>query len=73
MKKNLFFINFLFILFTIFLFIFSNFSFAAYPKLVSKLINGFDQIKTWLIKIATPAAAVAVRKWSFYEKIQFWR
>ena len=69
MKKNLFFIKFLFILFTIFLFIFSSNSFAAYPKLVSKLINGFEQIKTWLIKIATPAAAVAVRHRNFYEKI----
>ena len=69
MKKNLFFIRFLFVLFAIFLFIFSSNSFAAYPKLVSKLINGFEQIKTWLIKIATPAAAVAVRHRNFYEKI----
>ncbi len=61
MKKNLFFIYFIFILFIIFLFVFSSCCFAAYPKLVSKLINGFEQIKTWLIKIATPAAAVAVR------------
>ena len=52
---------------------FSSSTFAAYPKLVSKLINGFETIKEWLIKIATPAAAVAVRHRSFYEKIQFWR
>ena len=69
MKKNLFFINIIFILFIIFLFVFSNSIFAAYPKLVSKLISGFEQIKTWIIKIATPAAAVAVRQWSIYEKI----
>lgn len=69
MKRKLFFINFIFILFIILLFLFSSNCFAAYPKLVSKLIHGFEQIKTWLIKIATPAAAVAVRYRRFYEKI----
>ena len=69
MKKNLFFINFIFILFIIFLFILSNYSYCAYPKLVSKLVNGFEQIKSWIIKIATPAAAVAVRNWNIYEEI----
>ena len=69
MKKNLFYINIIFILFITFLFVFSTQCFCAYPKLVSKLISGFEQIKTWIIKIATPAAAVAVRKWHFYEKI----
>lgn len=69
MKKKLFFINIIFILFVTFLLMFSTNSLCAYPKLVSKLVNGFEQIKTWLIRISTPAAAVAVRKWSFYEKI----
>ena len=69
MKKISFLINLIFILFIIFLFTFSNSGFCAYPKLVSKLSSGFEQIKTWIIKIATPAAAVAVRFWSFYEKI----
>ena len=70
MKKNyLFFINSIFVLFIIFLIFFSSSSFASYPKLVSKFLNGFETIKEWLIKIATPAAAVAVRYWYFYEKI----
>ena len=47
----------------------SSVTYAAYPKLVSKILNGFEIIKTWIIKIATPAAAVAVRNRSFYEKI----
>ncbi len=68
-KKFLFFNLFSFILFIIFLNIFSTCTFAAYPKLVSKLINGFETIKGWIIKISTPAAAVAVRNRSFYEKI----
>ena len=68
-KKFIFFTLLTLILFIIFLIIFSSSTFAAYPKLVSKLINGFETIKEWLIKIATPAAAVAVRYRSFYEKI----
>lgn len=67
MKKNyLFFILFIFLIFTFFL---SPDCFAAYPKLVSKLVKGFETIKEWIIKVSTPAAAVAVRNWCFYEKI----
>ena len=69
MKKNLFLIYLTFILFIIFLVVSSTFSFSAYPKLVSKLASGFEQVKTWIIKISTPAAAVAVRNRSIYEKI----
>ncbi len=68
-KKILFYLLFIIILSTIFIITFSSFSYAAYPKLVSKLIKGFESIKDWLIKIATPAAAVAVRYRCFYEKI----
>ena len=70
MKKNfLFYFRIIFILFFFFIFSFYNDTFAAYPKLVSRLINGFETIKEWIIKISTPAAAVAVRYWGFYEKI----
>ena len=68
-KKFIFFSFFTLILFIVFLNVFSTFTFAAYPKLVSKLIDGFETIKGWIIKIATPAAAVAVRYRHFYEKI----
>ncbi|MDO5555940.1 MAG: hypothetical protein Q4G09_04735 [Clostridia bacterium] len=68
-KKFLFCSYFIFILFFILIFCLSSNSFAAYPKLISKLINGFETIKEWIIKIATPAAAVAVRNWHIYEKI----
>lgn len=68
-KKFLFFVLFISLLSIIFIIISPSFTFAAYPKLVSKLVKGFESIKEWLIKIATPAAAVAVRYWCFYEKI----
>lgn len=71
MKKNLFFIYLICILFIIFLLIFSSGCFAAYPKLISKLINGFEEIKMWIIRISTPAAAVAVGTGIFMKKFSF--
>lgn len=72
MKKTYtFFISFTLILFFTFLFSLSQGSFAAYPKLVSRLINGFNTIKEWIIKIATPAAAVAVGSGVFMKKFSF--
>ena len=60
MKKI--FYNILFIIFISFSILFSlnNISFAAYPKLVSKLISAFEDIKSYIIAIATPIAAVAI-------------
>lgn len=68
-KKYFFYIVCTLVLTFIFIITFYNYSFCAYPKLVSKLISGFESVKTWIIKIATPAAAVAVRKWNFYEEV----
>ena len=69
MKKIYFYINFIFILFFILLFVFSSNCFAAYPKLITTLSDAFESVEDWLIKIATPAAAVAVRNRCIYEKI----
>ena len=60
-----------FIFFLIFIFSLSTSCCAAYPKLVSRLINGFEVIKEWIIKIATPAAAVAVGTGVFMKKFSF--
>ena len=70
-SKKFYFIVFTLILCMILVFSLSNFSFAADPKLVTKLKSAFEKISDWMIKIATPAAAVAVgtgvmmRKFSF--------
>lgn len=69
MKKFYFYIKFIIILSFILLFTFSSNSFAAYPKLITTLSDAFEAVENWLIKIATPAAAVAVRYWCIYEKI----
>lgn len=68
-NKKLFFIIFILLLFIIILFSFTNISFGADQKLVNTINKAFEQIENWLLKLATPAAAVAVRCWCFYEKI----
>ena len=44
---------------------------AATPKLVSKLESAFEDIEGWIIKLATPAAAVAVGTGVFMKKFSF--
>ncbi len=69
MKKK-FFYCFIFII--IFLFYFSNFCFAwGEPELVNKLNKAFESVRDWLIKLATPAAAVAVGTGIFIKKFSF--
>ena len=69
--------NFLLICFSIFLFIvfvgcFASWSFAlGDPQIVSKLQNGFQDIEGWILKLATPAAAVAVGTGVFMRKFSF--
>lgn len=69
MNKLYFYMKFIIILSIILLFTFSSNSLAAYPKLISTLSEAFESVENWLIKIATPAAAVAVRNRCIYEKI----
>ena len=61
-------ILFTFFIILIILIFYSNNVFAADPKLISKLDSAFQKIEKWLIKLATPAAAVAgifMKKFSF--------
>lgn len=44
---------------------------ASTPKLVSKLNDAFSNIESWLIKLSTPAAAVAVGTGVFMRKFSF--
>jgi len=67
MKK----IFFTFILTTYIILIFSSPVFAATPKLVNKLNSAFEDIEGWIIKISTPAAAVAVCSGALMRKFSF--
>ena len=69
LKKIIFFILFLFI---ILFFSFYSFSFAlGEPKIVSKINSAFETIEGWLLKLSTPAAAVAVGTGVFMKKFSF--
>ena len=68
-NKNTFFIIIIYII--IFIPIFSTYSLAAYPKLVSTLNSAFQKIESWLVSLSTPAAAVAVAVGVFMKKFSF--
>lgn len=60
------------IVFIVFFIIFlSSKTYAAEPKIVNKLNSAFENIEEWLIKLATPAAAVAVGTGIFMKKFSF--
>ncbi len=67
MKKFLF----TFILTITFIFSLYTISFGATPKLVNKLNSAFQDIESWIIKISTPAAAVAVCTGALMRKFSF--
>ena len=67
-KKNKIIIFLLIILFIIFI---SSYSYAADPKIVTTIKKGFESIESWIIKISTPAAAVAVGTGVFMKKFSF--
>lgn len=64
-------ILFTFFIILIILIFYSNNVFAADAKLISKLDSAFQKIENWLIKLATPAAAVAVGTGIFMKKFSF--
>ena len=70
MKKK-FFISFIFILILFVILGQEVNAFSSTPKLVGKIEDAFKNIESWLIKLATPAAAVAVGTGIFMKKFSF--
>lgn len=71
-NKKIFLIIFTFILFFILLNTFSSSTMAwGDPQLVSKINSAFESIEGWILKISTPAAAVAVGTGVFMKKFSF--
>ena len=72
LKKILFYLLFIILFSIILFFIFENNSLAfGEPKLVSKINSAFENIESWIIKLSTPAAAVAVGTGVFMKKFSF--
>lgn len=67
--KNIYFILLFIIIFVLFIFT-KTYAFGE-PKLVTTLNDAFEKIEEWLIKLATPAAAVAVGTGVFMKKFSF--
>mgnify|MGYP004639982987 FL=1 len=59
------------VLATYLIFILSTTVLGATPKLVNKLNSAFEDIEGWIIKISTPAAAVAVCTGALMRKFSF--
>ena len=51
--------------------LFSSTCFSATPKLITNLEKSLDTIKDWIIRIATPAAAVAIGAGVMMKKFSF--
>ena len=71
MNKFIFKVFFIFLLFFILFFSLNTCTFAADPKLISTINKAFEKIESWLLKIATPASAVAVGTGVFMKKFSF--
>lgn len=72
MKKIIFFIKISGIMAILFI-VFNNTTCnaASTPKLISTMQSAFENIEKWLLKLATPAAAVAVGTGLFMKKFSF--
>lgn len=72
MNKKIFYFIFTFSLFFILLNCFSISTFAwGDPEIVTKINSAFESIEDWIIKLSTPAAAVAVGTGVFMKKFSF--
>ena len=71
MKKFFNYILFIIFISTSILISFGFPCFAGYPKLINKIISAFDSIKSYIIAIATPIAAVAIGFGFLMQKFSF--
>ena len=72
MRKKFIYVLFIMLSFIVFLICFSSMSYAwGDPEIVTKINSAFESIKGWLLKVATPAAAVAVGTGVFMKKFSF--
>ncbi len=71
-KYIFFYLSFTFTLFILLIFFSSSYSLAlGDPKLITTINSAFEDIEGWILKISTPAAAVAVGTGVFMKKFSF--
>ena len=69
-KKFIYYFYLIGILFLIFI-LMHSYCYGADPKLVTTIKKAFEQIEDWILKLATPAAAVAVGTGALMKKFSF--
>ena len=79
MKRKKYLLFFTFFVSIVFVCLFSNICFAADPKLISTITGAFSKVESYIVKIATSFAAVAVatgllmRKFSLGDERKIYR
>lgn len=71
LKNKIFIVFCLILILLISNFIFSNEAFASDPTLVSTLKSAFEKIESYILKLATPVAAIAVGAGALMRKFSF--
>ncbi len=73
MNKKIYYTIFIAIFALIFLLSLSSSVFSAWgdPQIVTKINSAFESIESWILKLSTPAAAVAVGSGVFMKKFSF--
>ncbi len=73
MNKKIYYTIFITIFSLIFLLSLSSTVFSAWgdPQIVTKINSAFESIESWILKLSTPAAAVAVGSGVFMKKFSF--
>jgi len=72
LNKKIFYLFFIILLFLLFYVTFFSTSYAlGDPQIVSKINSAFQSIEKWILKVSTPAAAVAVGTGVFMKKFSF--
>ncbi len=71
LKYKIYFIIYLCIILILISLINSRECFAADPTLITKLKNAFEKISDYIVKLATPIAAVAVGSGAIMKKFSF--
>ncbi len=75
--KNKYFPKYIYIIYILFLLLIFTFGYSSIvyalgdPKLITTINSAFEDIEGWILKIATPAAAVAVGTGVFMKKFSF--
>lgn len=73
LNKKIYYTIFITIFSLIFLLSLSSTVFSAWgdPQIVTKINSAFESIESWILKLSTPAAAVAVGSGVFMKKFSF--